>query len=63
MNAIESNNINRAIFDDLNESNSKSSHSNNNSLSGSSRVCFKIANGFHYVNDPCVWGFYCTYLK
>jgi hypothetical protein len=20
-------------------------------------VCFKIVNGFHYVNDPCVWGF------
>jgi hypothetical protein len=53
MNVIESNNNNRTIFADLNESDSK----NNNSLGARSRVCLKIANGFHYVNDPRVWGF------
>ncbi len=26
-------------------------------------MCFKTANGFHYVNDPHVWGFCCTCLE
>jgi hypothetical protein len=26
-------------------------------------VCLKIANGFHYVNDPHVWGFYRACLE
>jgi hypothetical protein len=57
MNVIKSNNNNRTIFVDSNESNSKSNSSNNNSSGGKSRVCLKTTNGFHYVNDPRVWGF------
>ncbi len=57
MNVINNNDNNRIIFVDSNESNSKSNSSNNNSLGRRSHVCFKTANGFHNVNDPCVWGF------
>jgi hypothetical protein len=63
MNVIESNDNNRTIFVDSNESNSKNNNNNNNSLGVRSCVCLKIANGFHYVNDPRVWGFCCTYLE
>jgi hypothetical protein len=63
MNVIESNNNNRAIFVDSNENNSKTNNNNNNSLGGRSRVCFKNVDGFHYVNDLHVWGFYRTCLK
>jgi hypothetical protein len=62
MNVIESNDSDRTIFANSNESNNKNNNSNNNSLGGKSRVSFKIADGFHYVNDPRVWGFCCICL-
>jgi hypothetical protein len=58
MNVIKNNNSNKTIFVDSNESNS-----NNNSLGGRSRVCLKTTHGFHYVNDPHVWGFCCACSK
>ncbi len=63
MNVIESNDNNRIIFANSNENNRKSSNSNNNSSGYKSQVCLKIANGFHYVNDPHVWGFYRACLE
>jgi hypothetical protein len=57
MNVIESNDNNRTIFADSNESNSKNSSSNNNNLGRRSHVCFTITCGFHHVNDLHVWGF------
>jgi len=54
MNVIESNDNNRTIFANSNESNNKNSNSNNNSLGGRNCVCLKSADDFHYVNDPRV---------
>jgi hypothetical protein len=54
MNVIESNNNNRTIFANSNESNNKNNNSNNDSLHGKGCVCLKTIDGFHYVNDPRV---------